>query len=336
MATFFLLLLAVLPSTISALSVWSYNIMDSGFASSSGVWDPVGNRIPGNLTDFLRTSAARHVDVLGIVETAAWTRNGSTDHPGYIDIAESWGFSHVHVRSNCAIMSKKNMSVLEEPEEGSSTIVASIDGVIYIVTSMSSESYASKYEDFKRLGELVNRYDDQGELILMGDLNAISPLDSPRYNQTLLCGNGTYNPNTHSGEYVINFCLPPEEENATKTSELNSENWMLDFKPMETLLTTTNLTDLCFVEGGFYDADPDRIGQFSSCAFSNPTLLIRMTGSHADAPSAYKHAQAKIDYILANKKMLESDRFVFHHSTVLRSFQADGCSDHYPIEATFL
>tara|TARA_B110000971_G_scaffold216728_1_gene252220 strand:- start:325 stop:462 length:138 start_codon:yes stop_codon:yes gene_type:complete len=43
---------------------------------------------------------------------------------------------------------------------------------------------------------------------------------------------------------------------------------------------------------------------------------------------------AKIDYIFANKKMLEEYRF--HHTTVLSSFQADGASDHYPIEATFI
>eukprot|EP00940_MAST-03C_sp_MAST-3C-sp2_P003502 g3502.t1 len=315
-----LLLSAMTPTY--ALSVWSYNIMDSGFASESGVWDPAGDRVPGNLSNFIAEESP-FVDVLGIVETSGWTENGTADHPGYHDIAQSWGFPHVHVRSNCAIMSKKNLTILEEPSEGYSTIVADVDGIVYVVTSMSSESYPSKHEEFRRLGDLVNRYADR-ELLLMGDLNAISPMDAARYNETLLCGNGTYDPVLHSGEYVINFCL----------KDPNGTSWTLDFSPMRALLDTTKLTDLCFLEGGFYDADPDTIGAFSSCAFSNPTLLIRMTGAHANAPTAYKHAQAKIDYILANRRML--DRNVFHHSTVLRSFRADGCSDHYPIEATFL
>ena len=305
------------------LSIWSYNIMDSGFRSESGVWDPKGDRIPGNLTDFMAGSS-KYVDILGIVETAGWTKNDTTKHPGYDSIAKSWGFAYVHVRDNCAIMSKKNITVLEEPPEGSSTIVAKVDGVVYIVTSMSSLSSASKYEDFKRLATLVMKYTHE-KTVLMGDLNALSPLDAPRYNESLLCGNGTYDPNRHTGEYVINFCLQDADG-----------NWKLDYSPMETLMNSSDLTDLCYVTGGFYDSDPDvRKSHYSSCAFSNPTLLIRMTGEKPGAQTDYKHAQAKIDYILANENMLSGD-LKFHHTTVVRTFQADGCSDHYPIEATFL
>ena len=42
----------------------------------------------------------------------------------------------------------------------------------------------------------------------------------------------------------------------------------------------------------------------------------------------------QIDYILANRKMLQLNRF--HHTNVITTFQVDGCSDHYPIEATFM
>ena len=80
-----------------ALSVMSYNIMDSGFADQSGKYDPVGDRVPGNLTNFV-ASFSSFVDVLGVVETGAWSAKGSAKHPGYNDIAASWGFAHVHVR----------------------------------------------------------------------------------------------------------------------------------------------------------------------------------------------------------------------------------------------
>jgi hypothetical protein len=32
--------------------------------------------------------------------------------------------------------------------------------------------------------------------------------------------------------------------------------------------------------------------------------------------------------------MLERNRF--HHTNVIKTLQADGCSDHYPIEAVFM
>ena len=114
--------------------------------------------------------------------------------------------------------------------------------------------------------------------------------------------------------------------------------WKLDFRPMASLLNGSDLVDLCYVSGGFYDSDSDdRAYPYSQCGFSNPTLLIHMTGHYSDqyaGSRAHDHATAKIDYILANAKMLETHRF--HHTSVVTTFQADGCSDHYPIEATFL
>ena len=107
---------------------------------------------------------------------------------------------------------------------------------------------------------------------------------------------------------------------------------------MESLLNQSDLIDLCYIGGGFYDIDTDnRHYPYSQCGFSNPTLLIHMTGHYSDkyaGSRAHDHATAKIDYILANAKMLETHRF--HHTSVVTTFQADGCSDHYPIEATFM
>ena len=305
----------------------SYNIMDSGFADQSGKYDPVGDRVPGNLTNFV-ASFSSFVDVLGVVETGAWSAKGSAKHPGYNDIAASWGFAHVHVRGNCAIMAHKPLHILEEPSEGDSTIVAMVDNVTYIVTSMSSLSYAKKVDDFRKLGGLVNRYSNSA-LLLMGDLNTLSPQDAPRYNASLLCGNGTYDAAQQTGEYVENYCLPPASDDEATT------NWVLDY-PLRGLLETTDLTDLCYLSGGFYDIDTDQPQKYSQCGFSNPTLLIHMTGAYGfkRGSHGHDHATAKIDYILANKRMLRSHRF--HHTTVLSSFQADGASDHYPIEATFL
>ena len=45
--------------------------MDSGFASESGKYDAVGDRVPGNLTNYIAAQST-FVDVLGIVETSAW------------------------------------------------------------------------------------------------------------------------------------------------------------------------------------------------------------------------------------------------------------------------
>ena len=106
---------------------------------------------------------------------------------------------------------------------------------------------------------------------------------------------------------------------------------------MQTLLNTSDLVDLCYLSGGFYDTDTDRHSDTSQCGFSNPTLLIHMTGHYSDAyegSHAHDHATAKIDYILANREMLRLNRF--HHTSVIRTFQADSASDHYPMEATFL
>ena len=106
---------AGLPS--GTLSIMSYNIMDSGFADESGRYDPVGDRVTkngkGNLTNFMRGQAP-FVDVLGVVETGAWTANGTADHPGYLQIAHDWGYEHVHVRGNCAIMSHAPLEVVDE------------------------------------------------------------------------------------------------------------------------------------------------------------------------------------------------------------------------------
>ena len=103
------------------------------------------------------------------------------------------------------------------------------------------------------------------------------------------------------------------------------------------LLNSSDLVDLCFVSGGFYDIDADnRMDRFSQCGFSNPSLLIHMTGLYGNFSGSrgHDHATAKIDYILANNKMLEHNRF--HHTNVVKTMQADGCSDHYPIEAVFM
>jgi len=311
----------VLPALASSLSIVSYNIMDSGFADSSGRYDPVADRVPGNLTNFI-SSQSQHIDVLGLIETAAWSTSTSSSHPSIADIASSFGFEHFHLGSNICLMSHVAMNVLEE----GNPLIAEIEGVVYVLTAMSAISYPEKKDDFKTLADKVNEYKDT-PTVLMGDLNAISALDSPRYNETLLCGNGTYNKEDQSGEYVQNFCL--EDKNG---------DWKLDYSPMNTLMSTaSDLVDLCYYSGGFFDYDADHSLSQSMCAFSNPTLLIHMTGDYdfTDGGShAHTHAMAKIDYILANRMMMKHMRF--HHSTVIRTFQSDGCSDHYPIEATFL
>ena len=66
----------------------SYNIMDSGFADASGKYDPVGDRVPGNLSNFI-ASQSPFVDVLGLVETGNWNMIDSRTHPGYLSIAKS-------------------------------------------------------------------------------------------------------------------------------------------------------------------------------------------------------------------------------------------------------
>ena len=80
---------------------------------------------------------------------------------------------------------------------------------------------------------------------------------------------------------------------------------------MASLLNNSDLVDLCFVSGGFYDADTDNWASRSSqCGFSNPTLLIHMAGRYSTSYAgshAHDHATAKIDYILANRKMLETN-----------------------------
>ena len=54
-------------------------------------------------------------------------------------------YEHVHVRGNCAIMSHANLSIVDEPGVGYSTIVARARETTFIVTSMSSLSSATKY-----------------------------------------------------------------------------------------------------------------------------------------------------------------------------------------------
>ena len=391
-------------------------------------------------------SQSPFVDVLGIIETGAWSEEGTSTHPGYHDIAKSWGFEYVHVRDNCAMMSHTPLLILDEPDVGDSTIVAQIDvaggvgNTTFIVTSMSAVSSKDKYMAFEAMASYVMKNYVDEPLILMGDLNSISPQDRPRYNETLLCGNGTYNEAAQSGEYVENYCLehyenhtgpvkwvetegikwcsgtdclinasgqcgakladlfgagvdencvvlphsmtakeqvdacekacggalecagftlypehngkpeacfrsdcsrkPPDPNSTARCYEKQGfgPTWKLDFKPMGSLLNNSDLIDLCYVSGGFYDVDTDNLHYpTSQCGFSNPTLLIHMTGHYSDDYSgshAHDHATAKIDYILANSKMLERNRF--HHTGVLTPFQADGCSDHYPIHALFM
>ena len=133
---------------------------------------------------------------------------------------------------------------------------------------------------------------------------------------------------------------PPDPQSTARCYEKRGfgPTWRLDFKPMGSLLNNSDLVDLCFVSGGFYDVDTDNLAYpTSQCGFSNPTLLIHMTGHYSDdycGSRAHDHATAKIDYILANAKMLELNRF--HHTSVITTFQADGASDHYPMEATFM
>ena len=55
---------AVLSLPSNTISVMSYNIMDSGFADASGKYDPVGDRVPGNLTNFMAQQSP-FFDVLG-------------------------------------------------------------------------------------------------------------------------------------------------------------------------------------------------------------------------------------------------------------------------------
>ena len=194
---------ALSPDT---LSIMSYNIMDSGFADESGRYDPVGNRVPGNLTNFMAAQAP-FVDVLGLIETGSWSDHDTSAHPGFPSIAASWGYEHVHVRGNCALMSHAPLTLVDEPSVGRSTIVARVRNTTFIVTSMSAESYRAKYVEFSALGAYVAETYADEPLVLMGDLNAVSPQDAHRYNATLLCGNGTYDAAAQTGEYVENYCL---------------------------------------------------------------------------------------------------------------------------------
>ena len=181
-----ILLLLLLGANCPAhgLSVMSYNIMESGFADESGRYDPVGDRVPGNLTNFM-ASLSPFVDVLDLIETSAWSAHGNNRHPGYIEIAEAWGYSHVHVRGNCAIMSHNLLEIVDEPSEGDSTIVARVKNTTFIITSMSSISYENKYKDFEAMAKYVMANYKDEPLILMGDLNSLSPLDKARYNEVI-------------------------------------------------------------------------------------------------------------------------------------------------------
>ena len=177
-----LLLVSAVSLPAHGLSIMSYNIMDSGFADESGRYDPVGDRVPGNLTNFM-ASLSPFVDVLGLIETSAWSELGTSKHPGYIEIAKTWGYNYVHVRGNCAIMSHTPLKIVDEPSEGYSTIVAIVKNITFIVTSMSSISSENKYKDFEAMGKYVMANYKDTPLILMGDLNSLSPLDKARYNE---------------------------------------------------------------------------------------------------------------------------------------------------------
>ena len=144
--------------------------------------------------------------------------------------------------------------MLDEPSAGYNTIVAEIKGVNYIVSSFSSLSYESKHKEFTSMGEYIMDGFKDKPLILMGDMNSISPQDEHRYNETLLCGNGTYDADGQSGEYIGNFCL---QDNST----VSPGPFKLDY-PIGSLLEASDLTDLCFLNGGFYDVDNDSIQQY--------------------------------------------------------------------------
>jgi hypothetical protein len=154
-----------LPS--NTLSIMSYNIMDSGFADESGKYDPVGDRIPGNLSNFM-ASQSPFVDVLGLIETSSWADHDTSTHPGYLSIAKSWGYEHVHVRSNCAIMSHAPMTIVDEPSVGSSTIVAKVLNTTFIVTSFGAYSSKNKYLVGEAMGKYVMANYHVSGLLLVG------------------------------------------------------------------------------------------------------------------------------------------------------------------------
>ena len=51
---------------------------------------------------------------------------------------------------------------------------------------------------------------------------------------------------------------PIDAASAARCYEKRSK-WALDFRPMGTLLNNSDLVDLCFVAGGFYDVDVDNL-----------------------------------------------------------------------------
>ena len=289
----FSLFLAAVP-VAQSLQIMSYNIMDSGFADDSSDYDPVGDRVPGNLTNFAKHGISPFYDVLGIIETSCWSEDGvdryNNTHQNVSAIATSWGYEHYHLRDNIALFSHEPINLLDKPSVGYNTIVAEIKGVNYIVSSFSSISYESKHEEFTSMGEYVMKYKDK-PLILMGDMNSISPQDEHRYNETLLCGNGTYDAEGQSGEYIGNFCL---QDNST----VSPGPYKLDY-PVGSLLEASDLTDLCFLNGGFYDIDTDSIQKYSQCGFSNPTLLIHMVSERVAGSLVTEECEATNPLLLS-------------------------------------
>eukprot|EP01063_Lacrimia_lanifica_P001667 TRINITY_DN10863_c0_g1_i1.p1 TRINITY_DN10863_c0_g1~~TRINITY_DN10863_c0_g1_i1.p1 ORF type:complete len:312 (+),score=75.06 TRINITY_DN10863_c0_g1_i1:55-990(+) len=287
----------------NSLTVMSYNIMNGGFGSLSGKWDPQ-DRVPGNLTDYVRSSVAPHYRVLGIVEAKGWTETPTGGHPTISEIAKAWGYEHYwHSGNELAFMSHDPIKFIElAPGPMCGAAVVDIENVTYIQTCLGDYA-TSRLPGAQALASIVKKYADRPTLV-MGDFNGLSPQDLPRYNVTYLCQ-----------EYPVNYCLV---DGAGKS--------YLESASLQTVLDA-GLTDLCWLDGdaGKGPASPATASQ---CSNSNPTPIIHWwTGERPLQPTA------KIDYIFANAALLQHYRTL--HSRVVINAATDGSSDHYPVEATF-
>lgn len=162
---------------VMAMRVLHYNILD-GCQD-----DPLRLR---RLGAWLRNQA---FDVVGLNELNGWDRA-----PDIAQKAKDWGYTDSSLfqmqgsRHFVGILSKHPIQSVETIEDGfhHGVLIALINDVHYIITHLTPMESRKRESETVLLASIVRRI--QGPLLLLGDLNTLSPLDSQWHESSNLLG----------------------------------------------------------------------------------------------------------------------------------------------------
>jgi len=263
----------------------SYNVLD-GFTTH-----------PERREEVARWLAEQQADVVALEELNRYTAER------LVEEALQWGHKHAVLLKRegypTGLTSRTPITDVERIVEGyhHGVLHGRTAGIDFLVVHLSPHEFLVRKKESQRIAEWVRRLTSHGhEVIVLGDLNSLSPADRPHYEA--------------SGMLAFHRGRPESQESP------NLNDGMPDFSVHQ------NLLDASLVDVVARHTEPGR-GRMS-CA----TPLIRKEGT---PDVAWERGLRRIDFVMASPDLAARST----SGCVVNDSSMDMLSDHYPVVVEF-